>query len=108
MPRRLRRTRRVLRLEGGVSDDLPGFCSPARRGTIAVYDIKPGLIETEMTRAVNDTYQRRVAEEGLTLTPRIGKPEDVGKMIASLATGALPYSTGHAISVDGGMMVPRF
>jgi 3-oxoacyl-[acyl-carrier protein] reductase len=78
------------------------------RENIAVYDIRPGLIETAMTRAVTDTYQRRIDEEGLTLTPRLGKPEDVGRVIASLASGALPYTTGHAIAVDGGMMVPRF
>jgi len=78
------------------------------RENIAVYDIRPGLIETAMTRAVTDTYRRRIEEEGLTLTPRLGKPEDVGRVIASLASGALPYTTGHAIAVDGGMLVPRF
>lgn len=74
---------------------------------IPVYDVQPGLISTEMTRTVIDEYQRR-AEEGLSLYPRIGQPEEVGKVIASLATGQLPYTTGQAVSVDGGMLVSRF
>ena len=75
---------------------------------IAVYDIQPGVIETDMTRAVKETYQRRIAEEGLTLLPRMGTPSEVGRIIATLASGALPYTTGHAISADAGMLVQRF
>ncbi len=74
---------------------------------IAVYDVQPGLIATDMTQTVIESYRRR-AEEGLTLFPRVGQPEDLGAVIASLATGKLPYTTGQAISVDGGMLVPRF
>jgi NAD(P)-dependent dehydrogenase (short-subunit alcohol dehydrogenase family) len=74
---------------------------------IPVYDVQPGLIATDMTAAVIDSYQKRAAE-GLCLIPRVGKPEEVGKVIASLATGKIPYTTGHVISVDGGMLVPRF
>lgn len=74
---------------------------------IAVYDVQPGLIATDMTAAVIDTYERR-AKEGLTLLPRIGTPEDIGAIIATLATGKLPYTTGQAISADAGMLVPRF
>ncbi len=78
------------------------------RENIAVYDIQPGLIETAMTQSVSGTYQRRVTEEGLTLLPRLGQPEEVGRVIATLATGALPYTTGQAISVDAGMLLSRF
>ena len=78
----------------------------AREG-IAVYDVQPGLIKTEMTAPVIDDYERR-AEEGLTLIPRVGEPQEVGEIIATLATGKLPYTTGQVISADGGMMVPRF
>lgn len=74
---------------------------------IAVYDVQPGLIATEMTAPVIDSYRKR-AEEGLTLIPRVGQPEDMGRIIATLATGRLPYTTGHAISADAGMLVPRF
>jgi NAD(P)-dependent dehydrogenase (short-subunit alcohol dehydrogenase family) len=74
---------------------------------IAVYDVQPGLIATEMTAPVIDSYRRR-AEEGLTLMPRVGQPEDMGGIIATLASGRLPYTTGQAISADAGMLVPRF
>ena len=74
---------------------------------IPVFDVQPGLIATEMTQAVIASYQKR-AEEGLCLYPRVGQPEELGKVIASLATGKIPYTTGQAISVDGGMLVPRF
>ena len=74
---------------------------------VAVFDVQPGLIATEMTQAVIASYQKR-AEEGLCLFPRVGRPEEVGTVIASLATGKIPYTTGQAIAVDGGMLVPRF
>lgn len=74
---------------------------------IAVFDVQPGLIDTEMTAAVKETYQRR-AQEGLTLFPRLGQPDDIGTIVRSLATGALPYMTGQVLSADAGMLVARF
>jgi NAD(P)-dependent dehydrogenase (short-subunit alcohol dehydrogenase family) len=74
---------------------------------IAVYEIQPGIIETEMTAPVLDDYRARI-EAGLTLTPRSGTPEDVGRAAAVLASGGLGYSTGQAIQVDGGLLVSRF
>jgi NAD(P)-dependent dehydrogenase (short-subunit alcohol dehydrogenase family) len=74
---------------------------------IAVYDVQPGLIATEMTAPVIESYRQR-AEAGLTLFPRVGQPEDIGRIIAALALGQLPYTTGQAISADAGMLVPRF
>ena len=74
---------------------------------IHVYDVQPGLIDTDMTAPVIDMYRKR-AEEGLTLLPRVGRPEEVGEIIASLASGRLPYTTGQTISADAGMLLPRF
>lgn len=74
---------------------------------IAVYDVQPGVIETDMTASVIESYDAR-AKEGLTLLPRLGQPEEVGEIIATLASGRLPYTTGQAISADAGMLVPRF
>ena len=74
---------------------------------IAVYDVQPGLIDTDMTAPVIDMYRKR-AEQGLTLFPRVGQPADIGGIIATLASGQLPYTTGQAISADAGMLVPRF
>lgn len=77
------------------------------REEIAVYDVQPGLIATEMTAPVIAQYEER-ARAGLTLLPRVGQPEEVGRIIAALASGRLPYTTGQAISADAGMLVPRF
>jgi NAD(P)-dependent dehydrogenase (short-subunit alcohol dehydrogenase family) len=74
---------------------------------IAVYDVRPGLIATEMTAPVIAAYEQR-AKEGLTLLPRVGRPEEIGAIIATLATGRLPYTTGQVIAADAGMLVPRF
>lgn len=75
---------------------------------IAVYDIQPGIIETAMTRVAKEAYERRIAQEGLTLLPRMGIPADVGRIAATLARGDLPYTTGQVISADAGMLVQRF
>ncbi|HEV7249528.1 MAG TPA: 3-ketoacyl-ACP reductase [Shinella sp.] len=77
------------------------------REEIAVYDVQPGLIATEMTAPVIDAYRER-AEQGLTLFPRVGQPDDIGTLVASLASGRLPYTTGLTIPADAGMLVPRF
>ncbi len=80
-----------------------------RLGTenIAVYDVQPGLIATDMTAPVIQTYEER-AKGGLTLFPRVGQPEEIAAIIAALCTGKLPYTTGQTISADAGMLVPRF
>lgn len=74
---------------------------------VAVYDVQPGLIATAMTAPVIESYARRAAE-GLTLLPRVGQPEEIGQIIAALASGRLPYTTGQVISADAGMLVSRF
>lgn len=74
---------------------------------IAVYDVQPGLIATDMTKPVIEAYEAR-ARDGLTLLPRIGTPEEMGAIIATLAAGKLPYTTGQTISADAGMLIPRF
>jgi NAD(P)-dependent dehydrogenase (short-subunit alcohol dehydrogenase family) len=73
---------------------------------IPVYEIQPGVIETDMTEKVKTIYQERI-EKGLTLQPRMGQPEDIGKVVAALLRGDLPYSTGQILALDGGMMVGR-
>lgn len=74
---------------------------------IAVYDVRPGLIATDMTAPVITQYEER-ARQGLTLFPRVGQPQEMGEIIATLAAGRLPYTTGQIISADAGMLVPRF
>ncbi len=73
---------------------------------IPVYEIRPGFMDTDMIEKVRDQYLE-LAQSGATLEPRIGKPEDVGKVVCALATGQLPYATGQVISVDGGLTLER-
>ena len=73
---------------------------------IPVYEVRPGIIATDMTAAVKDVYDRRIAE-GLVPERRWGQPEDVGRIVAALLRGDLPYATGSVITVDGGLSIPR-
>jgi len=73
---------------------------------INVYEIRPGIIATDMTGGVKDKYDKLIAE-GLTPIARWGTPEDVGKAVAAIAQGLLPFSTGEVINVDGGFHLRR-
>ncbi len=73
---------------------------------VPVYEVRPGVIKTDMTAGVTEKYDRLIAN-GLNLQPRWGYPEDVGKAVAALARGDFPFSTGQVIMVDGGLVVPR-
>jgi len=74
---------------------------------IGVYEIQPGVIETAMTAPSMASYQERIAQ-GLTVVPRVGQPADVARAVVACATGALPYTVGQAIQVDGGLTMLRF
>jgi NAD(P)-dependent dehydrogenase (short-subunit alcohol dehydrogenase family) len=69
---------------------------------INVYEVRPGIIDTDMTGAVREKYDRMILRDGLTPIRRWGRPEDVGRAVAAIAAGALPFSTGQVIDVDGG------
>ncbi len=73
---------------------------------INVYEIRPGVIHTDMTRGVSSRYDALI-EGGLTLQPRWGEPEDVARAVLMLVQEELPYSTGQVLRVDGGMFVHR-
>lgn len=73
---------------------------------INVYEVRPGIIKTDMTSPVQDKYDRLI-KEGLTPIKRWGMPEDVGKAVAALAQNCLPFSTGEVINVDGGFHIRR-
>jgi NAD(P)-dependent dehydrogenase (short-subunit alcohol dehydrogenase family) len=74
--------------------------------SIPVYEVRPGVIETDMTAGVRAKYDKMIAD-GAFLQPRWGTPEDVGKAVAMLARGDMSYSTGQVIVVDGGLTVQR-
>jgi 3-oxoacyl-[acyl-carrier protein] reductase len=73
---------------------------------VPVYEIRPGLILTDMTAPVKARYDKLMAE-GLLVEPRWGAAEDVGKAVAMLARGDLPYATGQVLSLDGGLTLRR-
>lgn len=73
---------------------------------IPVYEVRPGVIKTDMTEAVTSKYDKLIAE-GLTVQNRWGFPEDIGKAVAAIAKGDFPYSTGQVFMIDGGLTISR-
>jgi 3-oxoacyl-[acyl-carrier protein] reductase len=73
---------------------------------IPVFEVRPGVIHTDMTAGVKEKYDKLI-KEGLCVQKRWGEPEDVGKVVASLSKGDFMYSTGQVIMVDGGLTIPR-
>jgi 3-oxoacyl-[acyl-carrier protein] reductase len=73
---------------------------------ILVYEVRPGIIETDMTAGVHEKYDRLIAD-GLLPVHRWGTPEDVARAVMALAQDALPYSTGEVINIDGGFHLRR-
>jgi len=73
---------------------------------IDVYEVRPGIITTDMTAGVQEKYDRLI-ENGLTIDKRWGTPQDVGKAVAALARGDIPYATGQVLNIDGGMTIQR-
>jgi NAD(P)-dependent dehydrogenase (short-subunit alcohol dehydrogenase family) len=74
---------------------------------IRVYEVRPGIIESDMTAGAQERYTQLIAE-GLTPIRRWGTPEDVGKAVANVVMGALPFSTGDVLNIDGGYHLRRF
>ena len=74
---------------------------------IRVFEVRPGIIDTDMTAAARERYTRLIAE-GLTPIRRWGSPEDVGRAVVALVSGAIPFSTGEVVNVDGGFHIRRF
>jgi 3-oxoacyl-[acyl-carrier protein] reductase len=73
---------------------------------IQVFEVRPGIMATDMTAGVKDKYDRMLAE-GLVPQGRWGTPEDVGRAVAALLAGSVPFSTGDVINVDGGLHLQR-
>lgn len=73
---------------------------------IPVYEVRPGVVRTDMTSGVTEKYDKLIGD-GLCVQPRWGTPEDVGRPVAALARGDFPYSSGQVIMVDGGLVMPR-
>ena len=92
--------------KAGVSMATKLFAARLGEYDLPVYEIRPGIIKTDMTSAVTGKYDKLIGE-GLLLQARWGVPADVGRAAAMLARGDLAYSTGQVIMVEGGQTMPR-
>lgn len=92
--------------KAGLSMATQLFATRLGEYDIPVYEVRPGVIKTDMTAGVTAKYDTLI-EEGLCVQKRWGYPSDVGKAVAALAKGDFPYSTGQVIMVDGGLTLPR-
>ena len=73
---------------------------------IPVYEVRPGVIATDMTSGVKDKYDQKIAA-GLIPDARWGTADDVGRAVAALLRGDVPYATGTVLHIDGGLTIPR-
>lgn len=73
---------------------------------IPVFEVRPGIIDTDMTKVVHEKYERMIGE-GLLPVRRFGKPEDVAGMVLACAGGLLDYSAGQVLDADGGFSLRR-
>ena len=73
---------------------------------IDCYEVRPGIIASDMTSGVRAKYDALI-QNGLLLNGRWGTPDDVGRVVATLVRGDLPYATGSVLTIDGGLTVPR-
>jgi NAD(P)-dependent dehydrogenase (short-subunit alcohol dehydrogenase family) len=92
--------------KAGLAMAVKLFAARLAADGIPVYEIRPGIVETDMTAGVREIYDRRIAD-GLVPQARWGTPADVGRAVAALLGGNLAYSTGSVIHVDGGLSIGR-
>lgn len=92
--------------KAGISMVTQLFAARLGEYDIPVYEVRPGVIATDMTAGVKEKYDNLIGG-GLCVQPRWGTPEDVGKAVGALAAGGFPYSTGQVFMVDGGLTLSR-
>ena len=88
--------------KAGVSMMTKLFAARLAEDGVNVYEVRPGVIATDMTGPVKAKYDKLILEDGLTPIRRWGQPDDVAKAVLAVAEGRLPFSTGEVINVDGG------
>jgi 3-oxoacyl-[acyl-carrier protein] reductase len=92
--------------KAGISMATQLFAVRLGEYNIPVYEVRPGIIDTDMTSGVKDKYDKLI-REGLCVQKRWGHPDDIGKIVGALAQGSFLYSTGQVFMADGGMTIPR-
>lgn len=93
--------------KAGVSMMTKLFAARLGGHNIYVYEIRPGIVKTDMTSKVADAYTKLIEEGELCVMKRWGCPADVGTVAAAMATGQLPYCVGQVVTVDGGVTLQR-
>jgi NAD(P)-dependent dehydrogenase (short-subunit alcohol dehydrogenase family) len=92
--------------KAGLSMTSSVFADRLSKDEIKVFEVRPGIIQTDMTVKVKDKYDKLISE-GLVPQKRWGLPEDVGKAVASIARGNFDFSTGMIFEISGGMNLHR-
>jgi len=92
--------------KAGLSMAMKAFALRLATENIGVFEVRPGIIRTDMTAGVSAKYDKAIAD-GLTPMRRWGEPEDVASCVAALASGAFQFATGSIIRADGGLSLPK-
>jgi NAD(P)-dependent dehydrogenase (short-subunit alcohol dehydrogenase family) len=92
--------------KAGISMTTMLFADRLAEYNIPVFEVRPGIILTEMTQAVKDKYEKLI-NEGITPVKRFGLPVDVANCVASACSGLLDFSTGQVLNADGGFSIRR-
>ena len=90
--------------KAGISMITKLFAARLAEYGVSVFEIRPGIIETDMTAKVKEKYEKLI-EEGITPIKRMGNPEDIGKCVSAVAKGNFDFCTGTVIDCDGGFNV---
>lgn len=92
--------------KAGVSMVTQLFADRLAAEGIPVFEVRPGIIATDMTHVVHEKYQKMI-DEGLLPVPRFGEPKDVAKMVLACCSGLLDYAAGQVLNADGGFSLRR-
>jgi len=92
--------------KAGVSMVTSLFADRLAKYGIGVFEIRPGIILTDMTQGVKDKYAKLI-EEGLTPIKRFGKPQDIADAVLAITGGGFDFATGQVFNVDGGFHIRR-
>ena len=93
--------------KAGVAMSTQLFAARLAADGIGVYEIRPGIIATDMTGSVKEKYDKLIHEDGLLPIPRWGKPQDIANAVQSIADGHFTYATGLVLHIDGGFHIQR-
>lgn len=92
--------------KAGLSSFSQGLALRLAETGIAVFEVRPGIIRSEMTAGVSEKYDRLIGD-GLVPMKRWGEPEDIGRVVSGLASGKFGFATGTVVDADGGLSIAR-